>query len=71
MTIHISAKKEDVSNIVIMPGDPLRAKLIAEKYLDLSRIYFTAVGRVKTEQDYKKIRRIKGPPQQIPLLKIY
>lgn len=34
MTIHISAKKEDISNIVIMPGDPLRAKLIAEKYLD-------------------------------------
>ncbi len=34
MTVHISAKKEDISNIVIMPGDPLRAKLIAEKYLD-------------------------------------
>lgn len=34
MTIHINAMKEDVSNIVIMPGDPLRAKLIAEKYLD-------------------------------------
>ena len=34
MTIHISAKKEDISNIVIMPGDPLRAKLIAERYLE-------------------------------------
>ena len=34
MTIHISAKKEDISNIVIMPGDPLRAKLVAEKFLD-------------------------------------
>jgi len=34
MTIHISAEKEDISNIVIMPGDPLRAKLIAETYLD-------------------------------------
>lgn len=34
MSIHIDAKKEDVSNIVIMPGDPLRAKLIAENYLD-------------------------------------
>lgn len=33
MTVHISAKKEDISNIVIMPGDPLRAKLVAEKYL--------------------------------------
>ena len=34
MTIHISAMKEEISNIVIMPGDPLRAKIIAEKYLD-------------------------------------
>ena len=34
MTVHISAKKEDISNIVIMPGDPLRAKLVAEKYLN-------------------------------------
>lgn len=33
MTIHINAKKEDISKIVIMPGDPLRAKLIAERYL--------------------------------------
>lgn len=33
MSIHINAKKEDISKIVIMPGDPLRAKLIAERYL--------------------------------------
>ncbi len=33
MTVHIDASKEDISNIVIMPGDPLRAKLIAESYL--------------------------------------
>lgn len=26
--------KEDIAKIVIMPGDPLRAKFIAEKYLD-------------------------------------
>ena len=31
--IHIEAKKEDVSNIVLMPGDPLRAKYIAENFL--------------------------------------
>lgn len=34
MTPHNEAKKEDISNIVIMPGDPLRAKYIAEKFLD-------------------------------------
>lgn len=32
-TPHIEAKLEDVAEIVIMPGDPLRAKLIADKYL--------------------------------------
>lgn len=33
-TIHISAKKEDIKKIVLMPGDPLRAKYIAEKFLE-------------------------------------
>lgn len=32
-TVHINANKEDVSNIVLMPGDPLRAKFIAENFL--------------------------------------
>lgn len=34
MTPHNEAKKEDIANIVIMPGDPLRAKYIAENFLD-------------------------------------
>lgn len=38
MTIHIGAKKEDIAEIVIMPGDPLRAKFIAEKYLENARL---------------------------------
>lgn len=33
MTPHIKAKKGEIAKTVIMPGDPLRAKLIAEKYL--------------------------------------
>ena len=33
-TVHINAKKEDIAKIVIMPGDPLRAKFIAETYLN-------------------------------------
>lgn len=32
-TPHIEAKLEDIAKTVIMPGDPLRAKYIAEKYL--------------------------------------
>ena len=34
MTPHIKAKKDEIAEVVIMPGDPLRAKYIAEKYLD-------------------------------------
>ena len=30
----IVAEKEKVAKVVLMPGDPLRAKYIAEKYLE-------------------------------------
>ena len=33
MTPHNEAKKEDIAKIVLMPGDPLRAKYIAETFL--------------------------------------
>lgn len=33
MTPHINAKKEAVAKIVLMPGDPLRAKYVAENFL--------------------------------------
>lgn len=32
-TPHIAAKKEDIAKTVIMPGDPLRSKFIAETFL--------------------------------------
>lgn len=44
MTAHIKALKEDVAKTVIMPGDPLRAKFIAETYLD----------------NYKEINNVRG-----------
>lgn len=34
MTAHIESRKEDIAEIVLMPGDPLRAKYIAENFLD-------------------------------------
>ena len=34
MTPHIEAKKEDIAKTVLMPGDPLRAKYVAENFLD-------------------------------------
>ncbi len=33
-TAHINAEPGDFASTVLMPGDPLRAKLIAEKYLE-------------------------------------
>ena len=44
MTEHIEAKLEDIADIVIMPGDPLRAKMIAEKYL----------------KDYKLVNKVRN-----------
>ena len=37
-TPHIESKKEDIAKVVLMPGDPLRAKMIAEKFLDNARL---------------------------------
>lgn len=33
-TPHIAARKEDIAKTVLMPGDPLRAKFIAETFLE-------------------------------------
>lgn len=33
-TPHITAKEGDFAKTVLMPGDPLRAKYIAENYLE-------------------------------------
>ena len=35
---HIECSKEDIAEVVIMPGDPLRAKYIAEKYLEDAKL---------------------------------
>ena len=44
MTVHNEANIEDIAKTVLMPGDPLRAKMIAEKYLD----------------DYKLVNNVRG-----------
>ena len=37
-TVHIESLNEDISNVVIMPGDPKRAEYIAKKYLSEAKI---------------------------------
>ena len=44
MTTHINASKEDIAKIVIMPGDPMRAKKIAETYLNNYKLVNTTRG---------------------------
>ena len=38
MAIHNSAKDGEIAKVVLMPGDPLRAKYIAEKFLNSYRL---------------------------------
>lgn len=38
MTPHINAQKSEIASTVLMPGDPLRAKLIAENYLENAKL---------------------------------
>ncbi len=38
MTPHIEAKKGELAKTVLMPGDPLRAKLIADNFLENAKL---------------------------------
>ncbi|MCY7394798.1 MAG: purine-nucleoside phosphorylase [Nocardioides sp.] len=44
MSTHISAAPGDVAPLVLMPGDPLRARWIAETFLDDARCYSEVRG---------------------------
>ncbi|SNV42732.1 Purine nucleoside phosphorylase deoD-type [Chryseobacterium taklimakanense] len=41
MSVHISAKKEEIAKTVLQPGDPLRAKFIADHYLTDAKLVST------------------------------
>lgn len=47
-TMHIESKKEDIADIVLMPGDPNRAKYIADNFLSDVKI----VNRVRNLTAY-------------------
>ena len=53
MTPHIEAKKEEIAKIVIMPGDPLRAKMIAETYLENPKLVNQVRGILAYTGTYK------------------
>lgn len=53
MTPHIEAKKEEIVKTVIMPGDPLRAKFIAETYLEDAKLVNQVRGMYAYTGKYK------------------
>lgn len=53
MPIHCNAKKEDIEKTVLMPGDPLRAKYIAENFLENPRIVNTVRNMLAYTGTYK------------------
>ena len=72
MTPHNEAKKEDISKIVIMPGDPLRAKYIAENFLDNYKLVNSVRGMYAYTGEYKgKELTIMASGMGMPSIGIY
>lgn len=55
-TVHIESKKEDIANIVLMPGDPKRAQYIADKFLTDVRLVNSVRGMTAYTGYYKNKR---------------
>lgn len=72
MSIHIGAKKNQVAKTVLLPGDPLRAKWIAETYLTNVICYNEVRGMLGYTGTYldKKIS-VQGTGMGIPSTLIY
>jgi len=52
-TPHIESKKEEIASTVLMPGDPLRAKYIAEKFLSDVKVVNTVRNMTAYTGNYK------------------
>ena len=68
----IVADKEKVAKAVLMPGDPLRAKYIAEKYLENPELFNTVRNMYGYTGTYK-VKRISvmGSGMAIPSMTMY
>ena len=71
-TPHISAEKGDFAKTVLMPGDPLRAKYIAEKYLENPELFNTVRNMYGYTGTYKGKRiSVMGSGMGMPSIGIY
>mgnify|MGYP001564640341 FL=1 len=72
MSLHIDAKKGEIAKTVLLPGDPLRAKWIAETYLDNLVCYNQVRGMLGYTGNYKgKKISVQGTGMGIPSALVY
>jgi len=71
-TPHIEAKKSEIAEVVLMPGDPLRAKMIADTYLDNVIQFNTVRNMFGYTGTYKgKTISVMGSGMGMPSIGIY
>lgn len=72
MSVHISAKEGQIAETVLLPGDPLRAKFIAENLLENAECYNEVRGMLGFTGTYKGKRvSVQGSGMGIPSMSIY
>ena len=72
-TAHINAaKKGDIAETILLPGDPLRAKYIAETYLENAECYNEIRGMLGYTGTYKGVPvSVQGSGMGMPSMGIY
>lgn len=72
MSTHIGAAKGDIAEVVLMPGDPMRAKFVAENFLEGAVCYSEVRGMYGFTGTYKGKRvSVQGSGMGIPSFIIY
>lgn len=72
MSIHIEAQPGEIAETVLLPGDPLRAKWIADEYFDEPTLYNDVRGMLGYTGYYKgKRMSVQGTGMGIPSSLIY
>lgn len=72
MSIHIGAKKGEIADTILLPGDPLRAKFIAENYFENVVQYNKVRGMYGFTGTYKGKRiSVQGTGMGVPSISIY
>lgn len=72
MSIHINAKKGDIADTILLPGDPLRAKYIAETFLEDVTQYNEVRNMFGYTGTYKGKRiSVQGTGMGVPSISIY